>query len=62
MDPLTRTLVQAAHWLRHPPSRTHVRIMAVVLVLALLRVAVETWIGWPDWARVDHRGGLHARP
>jgi hypothetical protein len=54
--------VQAAHWLRHPPSRTHVRIMVVVIVLALALVAVERWIGWPEWARLEQGGGLHARP
>ncbi len=62
MDPLIRIFVQAAQWIRSPPSRTHVRIMVAVLALALLLVAIETWIGWPDWARVEHRGGLSARP
>jgi hypothetical protein len=62
LDPLARILVQAAQWIRHPPSRMHVRIIVVVVVLALLLVAIETWIGWPDWARVEQRGGLHARP
>ncbi|CAH0197878.1 hypothetical protein [Roseomonas sp. CECT 9278] len=62
LDPLIRILVQAAQWLRHPPSRTHVRIMVAVVVLALALVAIETWVGWPDWGRVDQRGGLVVRP
>jgi hypothetical protein len=36
--------------------------MVVVIALALALVAVETWIGWPDWARADRGGGLRARP
>lgn len=58
MDPVLRILVQAAQWLRHPPSRTHLRIMVVVIAGAIALVAIERFVGWPDWARVD-RG---ARP
>jgi hypothetical protein len=59
---VARILVQAAQWLRHPPSRTHLRILVAVIVLALALVAVETWFGWPDWARVQHGAPPRARP
>jgi hypothetical protein len=53
--------LQAARWIRPPSSRNHFRIMFVVLGHALRLVVVETWIGPSDWARAEHRGGLHAR-
>lgn len=42
-----------AQWLRHPPSRTTVQIIVVVLVVATVLVLVERFIGWPDWATTE---------
>jgi hypothetical protein len=53
MDPLMRVLVQAAQWLRRPPSAAHVRILVVALLGCLGIVAIERFVGWPDWARAD---------
>lgn len=53
MDPLTRLLLRAAHWLRHPPSPRRAKVMLAAVLLALAVVAVERWIGWPDWAQTE---------
>ncbi|MGK7869710.1 hypothetical protein [Falsiroseomonas sp. E2-1-a20] len=53
MDPLTRILWRMAQWWRHPPSRTYVRILIVVLVLAMVLVLIERFIGWPAWMTTD---------
>jgi hypothetical protein len=57
-----RMALRAARRIRHPPSRKRACIMTIAVVLALRRIAIETVIGGPDWARVEHRGGLRARP
>jgi hypothetical protein len=49
MDPLTRVLIRMAQWWRHPPSPHFVRILVVVLVLCAVLVAIERFVGWPDW-------------
>lgn len=62
MDPLARILAQAAIWLRRPPSRTQALVMLGALVAALVVVAVERWVGWPDWARAERGAVLRAQP
>lgn len=42
-------LLRMAKWARHPPSWQRVRLVFAVVALCLLVVAVERWIGWPDW-------------
>jgi hypothetical protein len=53
LDAQMRLLIRLAQWLRHPPSRRRVWIMAGVLVASLLIFAVERGLGWPDWLTVD---------
>jgi hypothetical protein len=53
MDPLTRILIRLAQWHRNPPPRRTIVIILVVLGLALLLVAIERFVGWPDWATTD---------
>ena len=53
MDPLTRLFIQLAHWVRHPPSRTHAIVMLVALRTSVALVLVERGIGWPDWLRSE---------
>ena len=48
--------------MRHPPSRRHLRILAVVALGFVMLLAVERFIGWPDWARVEHGALPLARP
>lgn len=40
-------------WARRPPSAARVKRVAVVVVLCLILVAIERFIGWPDWAVVE---------
>ncbi|MCC6304045.1 MAG: hypothetical protein IT545_02490 [Rhodobacteraceae bacterium] len=42
-------LLRAARWARHPPSPARVRLVLAVIGLCLVLVAIETWVGWPDW-------------
>lgn len=46
-------LLRMARWARHPPSPGRVQLVFVVVALCLLLVAVETWIGWPEWMTLD---------
>lgn len=62
MDIFGRILLRAAQWARHPPSRRQVRIMVVVILGALAIVAIERWVGWPDWAQVERGAVIRARP
>lgn len=41
MDPLLRLTIRLAQWLRHPPSRQQVILMAVVVALCLLIAGAE---------------------
>lgn len=41
MDPLLRLTIRLAQWLRDPPSRGRVILMAVVLALCLLIAGLE---------------------
>ncbi|MBD8665306.1 hypothetical protein IFT59_18865 [Rhizobium sp. CFBP 8752] len=53
MDVFARLLIRMSLWIRHPPSRQQIYIMAIVVVLAAIVVGIE-WLGyWPDWMRVD---------
>jgi hypothetical protein len=53
MDPLTRLLIRLAQWYRNPPSRQWLYILGVVLVFSVALVAVERFVGWPDWLRSE---------
>lgn len=46
-------LIRMAQWARNPPSARHVKIVLAVVALCLGLAAVERWVGWPDWARVQ---------
>tara|TARA_R110002124_G_scaffold101091_1_gene248498 strand:- start:51 stop:239 length:189 start_codon:yes stop_codon:yes gene_type:complete len=51
-------LLRMARWVRRPPSATQVKIVLGVIVLALILVGIERFVGWPDWLTLP--GG--ARP
>jgi hypothetical protein len=52
MNPLI-WLLRMARWSRNPPPMWKVRLVVGVIVLCVALVAVEQFLGWPDWARLD---------
>jgi hypothetical protein len=59
-----RWLVRAARWAHKPPSWGRVKLVFAVIAICLALVAVERFIGWPDWATLNTpRGsGVRLRP
>jgi hypothetical protein len=49
-------LIRAKRWAQHPPSAGRVKLVLGVIALCILLVAVEKFIGWPDWMTIDHQG------
>ncbi|MEQ9239484.1 hypothetical protein [Roseovarius indicus] len=45
-----------AKWAQRPPSEKRVKLVLGVIVLCLLLVAIEYFIGWPDWMTVEPAG------
>ncbi len=50
---LTRLLMRLALWLRRPPSRSHIILIAVVVAVSLAIAAIEHVFGWPDWLQTE---------
>lgn len=60
-----RWMIRMARWAHRPPSWGRVKLVFGVVALCLLLVAIERYIGWPDWATLDpaRRGiGLKRMP
>lgn len=53
MDPLTRLLIRLAQWFRHPPSPARIKLILAVVAICLILVAIEKFVGWPDWATAE---------
>ncbi len=54
-----RWLWRMSMWVRRPPSRQRQILVAVTLGICAILFAVETFIGWPDWATAHKmRGGF----
>ncbi|KRS18040.1 hypothetical protein [Roseovarius indicus] len=51
-----RWLFRMAKWAQRPPSEKRVKLVLGVIVLCLLLVAIEYFIGWPDWMTVEPAG------
>ena len=51
MNPLW--LMRMARWAKHPPPAGRVALVVGVIVLCLALVAVEKFIGWPDWLTTE---------
>lgn len=49
-------LMRMKRWAQRPPSESRVMLFIGVFVLCLAIVAVERWIGWPDWATLEPAG------
>lgn len=54
-------LLRMSRWARRPPSWGRVKLVVGVVVMCLLLVAAERFIGWPDWLTVNG-GGRMIRP
>lgn len=52
-------LLRAKRWVQNPPSEGRVKLVLGVVALCLLIVAVERFLGWPEWMTVD---GLRQKP
>ncbi len=48
-----RWLLRMAKWAHRPPGAARVRLVLGVIALCLALLAVERFIGWPDWLRVE---------
>lgn len=46
-------LLRMVKWARRPPSARQVKVVLAVVALCLVLYAIERFIGWPDWARVN---------
>ncbi|MFG1477200.1 hypothetical protein V5F53_00885 [Xanthobacter sp. V4C-4] len=49
MDQFVRLLMRMSLWVRRPPSRMQILIMAAVVALAAACFAIEAIWGWPSW-------------
>lgn len=52
-----RWLLRAKRWAQKPPSTAQVLLVLGIIAVCLLLVAVERWIGWPDWLTVTPLSG-----
>lgn len=53
MDPFTRLLIRLVEWFRNPPSPARIKLILAVVALCLILVAIERFIGWPDWLTAE---------
>ncbi|WP_432344664.1 hypothetical protein WMC41_15885 [Shinella yambaruensis] len=53
MDLFARLALRMAYWLRHPPSRQQVYVMAIVVAVGALIVTIEYLGYWPEWMRAQ---------
>jgi len=53
-----RHLLRMAKWARHPPSAKRVKLVVGVVVICLVLVAIERWIGLPDWLQMEPQGRM----
>ena len=50
-----KQFLRMARWARHPPSTRRVVIFLTVLAVCLMLFAVERFIGWPDWLKLERQ-------
>jgi cold shock protein len=53
MDIFARLLLRMAIWARRPPSRRHLLVIAVVLMIAFSTAGIEHFLGSSDWLTVN---------
>lgn len=52
MNPLF-WLMRMRRWAQHPPSWRQVKLVMAVIAACLALVAVEVFVGWPDWMTLE---------
>ncbi|GAB4073209.1 hypothetical protein GCM10028812_53170 [Ancylobacter sonchi] len=52
---MERLLIRMALWVRRPPSRRHLLVLAIVAAVAVFCLAFEAMFGWPDWLSAHRR-------
>lgn len=53
-------LLRMVRWLRNPPSPGRVKLVLGVLLICLVLVGIEVFLGWPEW--LTPSGGARWRP
>ena len=53
MDGLFQLFLRMALWVRQPPSRQQVIVMAIVVVVAAFCLGFEALFGWPEALTVE---------
>ncbi len=51
-----RWLFKMARWAQNPPSEKRVIFVVSILAVCLCVVAIEMFIGWPEWLSLDPKG------
>lgn len=54
----TRFLLKASQWARKPPSESRVKLVIGVILVCLILVGIERFVGLPDWMSVNKVNGL----
>ncbi len=49
-------LLRMANWVRHPPSPQRVKLVLGVIVVCVVLVGIEHFVGWPEALRVEKVG------
>jgi hypothetical protein len=49
-------LVRAKRWAKHPPSPKRIKLVFGVVLVCLILVGIEKFIGVPDWMQLDRMG------
>lgn len=55
-------LLRLRRWAQNPPSPRMVAFVLGILLLCLALVAVEYWLGWPEWLTPAGGGGRGGMP
>jgi hypothetical protein len=57
MIPGLHWLFRMRRWAQRPPTAGRVLLVLGVVAVCLALLAVERWIGWPDWLTVTRVPG-----
>lgn len=52
-------LVRAKRWVKHPPSTKRIKLVFGVILLCVVLVGIEKFIGVPEWMQLDPKAQKH---